>query len=127
MIKYIILLVMPLIASSCSAAHDEHFYSLHPSELQKVIEQCPDQHPAGVTCEQLSHCARRANVLVSELQYDTQGFGQKILVLQETLATLEASLKTTPNQTQLTSSIEKNKTELTERLAIVKWLESPRG
>lgn len=127
MIKYIILLMMPLLANSCLAAQDEAFYSLHPRELQKAIEQCPEQHPVGISCEQLRACALRVNALVSELQHDVQGFGQKILALQENLAKLQAELNDSSDQSAVTSSINENKTQLAEHLAIVKWLESPGG
>lgn len=127
MIKYIILIVMPLFVSSCSAALDATFYSLHPKELQQALQQCPEKHPAGVSCEQLNNLAMHANILVSELQYDPQRFGKKILTLQEELAQYKAALNGNPEQTGLQASIEKNKVQLGERLAIVKWLESPRG
>lgn len=126
MINYIILMALPLLANS-SSVHDETFYSLHPSELQKAIEQCPSAHPIGITCEQLIDSAKRANVLISELHYNPQGFGQNILTLQEELAKLRSSLKTSADQIEIQASIDKNKTQLNERLAIVKWLTSPKG
>ena len=113
MIKYITLMILPLWLSSCSEPHDATFYSLHPKYLQEAIEQCPEQHPDGVTtCEELNEIATRANELISELHYNPQGFGQKILKLQEE---------------GVTSDTQNNAVELAERLAIIKWLESPKG
>ena len=127
MIKYFMLIIAPLMASNYALAHDVTFYSLHPVELQKALEQCPKTHPNEVSCEQLDACATRANRLVSELHYNPQVFGQKILALQEETAKIEAALKDNPGDGQLVSSVDENKKQLRERLAIVKWLESPRG
>ena len=127
MIKYILILALPLLAESCSAAHDASFYSLHPNALQQAIDRCPGTHPAGVDCEQLNQVAMRANNLASELHEDPQAFGKKILALQEDLAKLNKALQNKPNQPELQASINSNNMQLGERLAIVKWLESPRG
>jgi len=127
MIKYIILLAMPLLTNTCLAAHDSTYYSTHLKELQKAIEFCPEKHPAGVSCEELNISAQRTNELVSELQYNPQGFGQKILTLQESLAKLTTTLQTNPGHPEALEAAEQHKLQLSERLAIVKWLESPRG
>lgn len=127
MIRYIILMAIPLLANSFSVMHNEAFYRLHPGELQKAIEYCPAQHPKGISCEQLAHCARRANELISELHASPQGFGHNILALQEDMDKLRSSLKASADQIEIQTSIDKNKEQLNERLAIVKWLESPRG
>ncbi len=127
MIKYIMLLALPFLASSCSAAHDAAYYSLHPPALQEALEQCPGQHPAGVTCEELNSCAIRANQLVSELQQDPQVFGQTILTLQEELEKSKSDLQNSSDKADLQAAIDKHNAQLNERLAIVKWLESPRG
>ena len=127
MIKYIILMVTPLLAGNSIAAQDANFYRLHPVELQQALEKCPATHPVGVSCEQLDECATRANKLVSELQHNPQTFGQKILILQEDRAKLEAKLKGNSQESDLRGSLDSNKMQLSERLAVVKWLESPRG
>jgi len=127
MIKYIMLMIAPFLASNCAVAQDANFYSLHPVQLEKALEKCPGNHPAGVSCEQLNELALRANQLVSELHYNPQVFGKKILALQETLAKLEVELTEKPDVDQLRTTVNENKTQLRERLAIVKWLESPRG
>jgi len=127
MIKYVFLIAIPLLANSCTAAHNATYYNLHPLELQEAIEACPEKYPAGVTCEQLNVSATQINVLASELHQDPQGFGRKILELQEHLAKLAVELKQYPNHPELLTSIDSKNTQLAERLAIVKWLESPRG
>lgn len=127
MIKYILIIALPLLAGSCSASHDASFYSLHPNALQQAIDQCPGTHPAGVACEQLNQLAVRANTLASELHDNPQAFGKKILALQEDLAKLTDELQNNPQQPELQAAINSNKMQLGERLAVVKWLESPRG
>lgn len=101
-------------------AHNLAFYSLHPAELQKALEHCPMTEPADVSCSQLNQLAIRTNQLVSELHYSPQLFGQRILALQESLAQAQMNLND-PVQ------IEEQQRQLHERLAIVKWLEAPRG
>jgi len=94
-----------------SVAHDETYYSLNPGVLQKTIERCPDIEPKDITCATLKKLALRVNALADELRLDPQGFGQKILVLEENMAKAVA--------------LDTAQQELRERLAIVKWLESP--
>lgn len=127
MIKYIILMITPFLASNYAVAHDAVFYSLHPVELQQALEKCPQIQPTGVSCQQLNELGIHANQLVSELHYNPQVFGQKILALQETLIKLEVELKDKPDSEHLLTTVDENKMQLRERLAIVKWLESPRG
>lgn len=124
MMKYIALMMMPFLAMGCT--HDEAYYRSHMAQLQKVMNQCPDHHPAELTCEQLQKIALRANALSDELRFDPQGFGQKILALQESMSVDEASIEANRHQPALQESIALHQMELSERLAIVKWLESPK-
>ena len=128
MIKYMTLMAMSLCGfHDVVFSQDATFYSLHPVALQKALEKCPAAHPEGVSCEALDACATRANRLVSELHYSPQAFGQKILSLQEDMAKIESKLKLHPTHESLQSSLSESQFLLRERLAIVKWLESPRG
>lgn len=111
MIKYILLIAMPLLVSVCTADTKAH-YKLHLSQLQRDIAQCPDRHPPNVSCEQLQQYAEHANDLADELHNNPQVFGQKILSLQES---------------QAKQPTDQNTIQLAERLAVVKWLESPKG
>lgn len=124
MMKYIVLMMMPLLANAC--VHDEAYYRFHMTQLQTVINKCPANPPAGVTCAQLQQIALHANVMADELRMNPQGFGQKILSLQETMSLDLASLKENHHQPALQESIILHKNQLDERLAVVKWLESPR-
>jgi len=62
--------------------------------------------------------------LAYQLQYNPQGFGHKILALQQTIATQQSEL-TTNNSPELKTSLAQNKQDLAYYLAVVKWLESP--
>ena len=95
---------------SVSEAHDLNFYKVHPKLLQEVIKACPAKNPPDVSCEQLKNAALRINELSYQLRSDPQGYGKKILSLQEHV-----------------NDLNDNKQELQEYLAIVKWLESPEG
>ena len=124
MIKYILLLVASLWVAAC-AAHDERFYSLHPKALQQAIEKCPQQQPRDISCEQLKNIASRVNESAYQLRVNPQEYGQKILTLQEMIGKQEAALQKEANQPEIQSSLVENKRQLQDRLAIVKWLESP--
>ncbi|HBI22507.1 MAG TPA: hypothetical protein DDY37_08015, partial [Legionella sp.] len=120
MIKYAVLMMMPFLAIGCT--HDEAYYRSHMTALQKVIHQCPENHPAELTCDQLKIIALRANDLADELRVDPQGFGQKILALQETISQDQASREMNRDQPALQASVALHQTQLDERLSIVKWL-----
>ena len=127
MSKRILWMIIPLLVNHSAVAQDITFYRLHPVELQTALQQCPVTQPAGVSCEQLNKLAIRTNQFVSELQYNPQIFGQRILSLQETQAKLKMELVDKPGALPLQTAFDENKMQLRERLAIVKWLESPRG
>ena len=120
MTKYMLLMVASLWAVACSA-HNEHYYRTHPKALQAAIQQCPAKSPSPLSCAQLKDIALRVNELAYQLRLDPQGYGQKILVLQEIIARQEANREEKEQQ----PSLDENKIHLQERLAIVKWLESP--
>ena len=126
MIKYVVLVMASIGVAACSA-HDGRYYSLHPNALQKAIKQCPQTQPKGVSCTQLKTIAVRVNELAYQLRSNSQGYGKKILNLQETIAKQEAALQNGSHQLELQASIHTNKHDLEEYLAIVKWLESPEG
>lgn len=73
----------------------------------------------------MNQLAKQMNELAYQLQYNPQGFGQQILLLQETIAQQEAALKLNQAMPETKSSLAKNKQNLKQRLAVVKWLESP--
>ena len=122
--KYIILMMMSLWVAACSA-HDENYYRQHPGELQQALNKCPAQKPKDISCDQLKVVALRVNELGYQLRMNPQEFGKQILVLQETLAKQQKALQQNNNQPDLRELVNKNKQNLKERLAIVKWLESP--
>ncbi len=108
--------------SMCNGfAHDLNFYSVHPKELQNVLNECPTKHPKDISCEALSNVALNINQLAYELRMDPQAFGQKVLTLQEIISQ-QTNLT---NQTEILADLDKNKLQLKQRLAVIKWLESP--
>ena len=124
MIKHILLVTVSLWSAAC-AAHDGRYYSLHPMALQKALETCPQNKPRDVNCEQLKSIASRVNESANQLRINPQEYGQRILALQEKIAKQESALQKEPNQAELQSALAENRRELQDRLAIVKWLESP--
>ena len=124
MMKYIILLTASFWVSACTA-HDEHYYSLHPSQLQKALTVCSKHSSSDLTCAQLKEIALHINKLAYELRLNPQEFGKQILSLQENIAQQESTLKKGSPSPELDSLLIENKQNLKQRLAIVKWLESP--
>lgn len=121
--KYIVLTLISLGLVSCGAKN-EQYYRSHPKEIQAGLNNCPAQQPVGMTCEQLQQLGQRMNNLAFQLQSSPQGFGAKILALQESIAKEEQEL-TAKESPELKKSIDQKKHTLTEYLAVVKWLESP--
>ena len=108
-----------------AVAQDASYYRVHPIELQSVIKQCPDHPPVNITCSELQMIAQQLNTLAYELQTVPQQFGQKILALQESIEKEKIQLQEKPSQSELIAFLEQEKAQLNERLAVVKWLESP--
>lgn len=123
MSKYLVLLLMIFGLTACDNKN-ENYYLSHLPELQKAIKSCPNQTPPQLSCEQVDAIGRRINVLAYQLQMSPQGFGSKILALQQTIAQQELELKKGKNE-ELSASLKQNKHDLTDYLAVVKWLESP--
>ena len=126
MIKYITLLTVLLWGNTCMA-QDALYYRMHPHVLQKALQACPKPPSTTIGCDQLALIASQVNASADQLRRDPQGYGKKILSLQEAIAKQESSLNVLPLKTDLQSSLNENKQALQERLAIVKWLESPEG
>ena len=122
--KYLAALLLILGLTSCTKKN-EQYYLLHANELQAAIKLCPEQQPQGLTCEQLQTIAGRMNNLAYQLQMSPQGFGNKILSLQETIAKQQQQLKSEGINADLQAKIEQNQHDLSDHMAVVKWLESP--
>ncbi len=126
MIKTIMVATVSLWMTTCVAA-DEQYYRVHPHALEQALQACPKPPSASMSCEQLATIASEVNASAEQLRMDPQGYGKKILSLQEDIAAHEVMLQTSPQKTALQSSLNEKKQMLEERLAIVKWLESPEG
>lgn len=122
--KYLVVILVSLGLTSCTTK-DARYYQSHPKELQQAMQSCSEQSHQGLKCADLELIAKRMNSRAYELQRNPQGFGAKILTLQETIAKQRQQFKTADTDTELKASIKKNKQELAEYLAVVKWLESP--
>ena len=78
-----------------------------------------------MTCEQLETLASRMNKLAYQLQLSPQGFGKKIMALQETIAKQRAQLKAETTNENLQADLTQNERDLADYLAVVRWFESP--
>lgn len=119
------MVILVTLGLTACTVKDKHYYQSNPKELQKAVKACPGQKPQGLTCEEVEEIGRRMNGLAYELQNSPQAFGNKILNLQQTITTQLIQFKNESSNAELKTSIEKNKVELADYLAVVKWLESP--
>lgn len=122
--RFSLLLILLATLSACQI-HDEQYYLLHPKEIKQALSNCSSNNLKHVSCQQLEVLAEKTRRLIYELRLSPQGFGKSILKLQEKIASLKRELHKPPNQPNLKKSLEKNKLDLKQRLAIVRWLESP--
>lgn len=123
--KYLVIILIGLGLSSCTTKN-EQYYQLHPKELQKAIAMCTNHllPKTSLTCDQLERINNTMNGLAFQLQINPQGFGNKIIKLQQNIATQQIEINN-HSTGQLKDSLEKNKLDLAYYLAVVKWLESP--
>lgn len=122
--RYLLIAFIGFWVAACQA-HDEHYYWLHPNALQTALTTCSQTKASQLPCERLSTLATYMSELAYELKISPQAFGQKILVLQETIAQQEDRLLSSAKQPSVEASLNENKQALQARLAIVRWLESP--
>jgi hypothetical protein len=116
-------LACTLLLAACSS-QNENYFQTHPLALQNALQQCPEKHPSQLSCEKLESIGKTINELAYQLQVSPQGFGKKILALQETMARQKADLALKKNES-LQASYDENALLLSQYLAVVKWLESP--
>ena len=110
--------------TSCNEKNEQYYMS-NPKELQKAIKGCPNEQPQGLNCKDLEQLGDRMNSLAYQLQSNPQGFGNKILALQQTIANQQSELKKDDANKELKTSLQQNQHDLVDFLAVVKWLESP--
>lgn len=122
--KYLMVILIAIGLTSCGKKN-EHYYQLHPKELQNALKACPNQAPQGLTCQQLDQLGKHMNSLAYELQSNPQAFGSRILTLQQTIANQHLELKRNNDNQELKISLVQNQHDLADCMAVVKWLESP--
>ena len=121
--KYVGFLLMFLV-SACSV-QDERYYIEHPKAMQNALDSCPARAPESIGCDKLHDLANKMSILAMHLRESPQDFGKQILALQESIAKNSADLTKNSAQPKLQALLDRDKHDLTLRLAVVKWLESP--
>lgn len=106
---------------------DVQYYWQHPDKLQAVLASCPSVQPQHIDCETLYTIQKTMSMLAIELQRNPQDFGKKIIGLQEHISKVTIQLKKDPDNQSLHNTMMHLKTELDQRLAVARWLESPEG
>lgn len=115
LIKFIFVFIISTQLVACGKKN-ENYYWHHPESLQKALNLCPGTQPKEISCEDLQRIARKLNDYSYELRKNPQEFGGEILKLQQKIG----------KKSKLNENTASLKNELQERLAVVKWLESPR-
>ena len=108
--------IIALLLVGCEL-RDKHYFQVHPEALKQAMERCPEISPSRISCEALGKIAEEINKLAYALQKNPPEFGQSIMALQNELAALTE--KDDPLK------IASLKEQLSMRLALVAWLESP--
>lgn len=119
------ILLIGLVFGHLSFADAQIWFGEHPEALQKVIADCPHKQPKNISCKKLQEIGLRLNNFIFKFQTDAQNYGQDILNLQNKIVLEEEELTKSPESDALKLAIEKDKMEVGERLAIVRWLASP--
>lgn len=122
--KYWVLVLLVILGVTSCATKDEHYYQMHPEKLQQALKACAKQ-PQGMTCQQLESIAKQMNALAYQLQRSPQGFGKKIMVLQDAVIKQQEHLKNKGVSAEVQNNLDETQRELSAHLAVVKWLESP--
>lgn len=120
------LLIILLGLASCTTK-DENYYRAHPKELSSAVEHCADKKSNILTCQQLERLAMSMSQLAYQLQSDPQGFGLKIISLQQQIVEAQEQAKKSGSDLQAEKKLEATQHQLVEMLSVVKWLESPEG
>lgn len=121
---FCIIALMAIILGGCSS-RGEDYYRQHPERLQEAMGRCPENPPRGLTCEELAVLGKKMTLLAQQLQMDPQGFGKKILALQNILAENINTLRHHPHAAPLEKECHRTEHDLETHLAVVRWLESP--
>lgn len=122
----IILAVFVCLLTAC-IKKDVQYYWQHPDKLQAVLSRCPSVQPQGIDCEALHSIQKSMSMLAHELRINPQDFGKQIIALQEKISTVSVQLKQDPDNHELHNIMLQLQTELNQRLAVARWLESPEG
>lgn len=125
MIRFFLFLFV--LSSGTCFAKAINYSQLTPQIIENDLANCPQKSPKlNVTCSDLKQIAERINDLAIQLQVDRQGYGKAILAAEEKLALQQELLAKNQGDSKIVAEIDLNQQEINERLAIVKWLESPR-
>lgn len=122
----IIFLVFICLLTAC-VKKDAHYYWQHPDKLQAVLAECPAIQQQGIDCHALGVIQKTMLTLANELQQNPQRFGNKIIQLQEKIAMLKTQIEKNRDDQTLHKTLSESRIDLQQRMAIVKWLESPGG
>lgn len=126
-IQIYLMVLLGFFISSLCFADAESWYAEHPEALQKVILDCPNRQPKNISCRKLQEIGVRLNSFIYELQNDAQNYGQQILALQNKIVAEKQELAKNPASDAVKLSLQNDNTEVSERLAIVRWLASPKA
>jgi hypothetical protein len=120
----LLLSVFVLLLSGCGVK-DGRYYRSNLNELQKALNACPKPPLGTLSCQQVQELASHMHDLATQLQYNPQEFGIKIIQLQQGIVRDQLAIQNKGAPTDLKEQLREKEQDLADRLAVVKWLESP--
>lgn len=102
----------------CSERSSSYYWQ-HPQVLHDALIKCQQNRNTAI-CDKISQIGYSMNILGQELQANPEEYGKTLLNLQMQLA--EKSAQDTHTNDQSLQSLQQ---EIQQRLAVIKWLESP--
>lgn len=121
------LFYLPIVFLLSACSPEQELETINPTVIAKEIKHCVDHKLGNAYCDELKVVSKRVQFLSYSLSMDPQGYGQTILKLQEKIAEEQAALKSDNKTNVSQSDVTHDKQRLRERLAMLKWLASPRG
>ena len=127
--RFVVCLLLSLTLMACEAQEKR----IDVDQLQRAVKRCGDSHTER--CQSSRNILTRLTVLARELTLSPQGFGQKILQLQLSIeknkrAIASYSKGTAKDDDQLKTLIKRLKYQQNlsrEYMAVLRWLEAPKG
>jgi len=125
-----IILLSGLLLSGCTPEKNTDYFLQHPEKIKTEIHRCRTLSPQKINDDTVCMAAKEATfkltVLLRELMRNPQGFGSKIIAIQNQIAKTEQAIQKQPDSQALTQKLKTDNAQYQQLLAIIRLVESPR-